>query len=69
MFKLVIIIQSLTWIFSFIDFVEGEDPDQEYIDKALPILEERLMFGGARLAALMVYIYGETAMQAATFLN
>ena len=52
-----------------IDFVEGEDPDQEYIDKALPILEERLMFGGARLAALMVYIYGESTMQAATFLN
>lgn len=55
--------------YAYADFVEGEDPDQEYIDKALPILEERLMFGGARLAALMVYIYGESTMQAATFLN
>ena len=42
-------------------FVENEIPDQEYIDRAIPVLEERMVYAGARLAALMVDIYGESA--------
>lgn len=39
-------------------FENGEDPDQEYRDAATPVILERMMYGGARLAALMVDIYG-----------
>ena len=50
------------------DFVAGQDPDQAYIDTAMPDLKQRLVLGGARIAALMVDIYGNnTAAQ--TFLN
>jgi len=44
-----------------IDFVEGQDPDQDYIDKAKPALEEHMMLAANRLAALMVDIYGSSA--------
>ena len=40
------------------DFVEGEIPDQDYQDQAKPIIDKQLMLGGARLADLMVDIYG-----------
>ena len=55
-------------ILIFIDFVDGEDPDQDYIDAALPTLEEHLMAGANRLAALMVDIYGSSS-RVETFLN
>ena len=44
-----------------IDFVAGQDPDQAYIDKALPATYEHMMLGANRLAALMVDIYGSSA--------
>ena len=47
--------------FSCVDFVEGEDPDQAYIDENLGAIEQHMMLGGARLAALMVDIYGTSA--------
>ena len=40
------------------DFVANTDPDQAYIDAAKPKVLEHMMYGGARLAALMVDIYG-----------
>ena len=43
-----------------IDFVANTDPDQAYIDAAKPKLLEHMMYGGARLAALMVDIYGKS---------
>ena len=53
-------IRKLTFLFYIlsIDFVENTDPDQDYIDAALPILEAHMMTGASRLAALMVDIYG-----------
>ena len=51
------------------DFVEGQDPDQDYIDENLPKMHKHMMYGAARLAALMVNIYGTDASHAATFLN
>ena len=44
------------------DFVTGVDPDQDYKDAALPVAEKSIMFAGARLAALMVDIYGTSAV-------
>lgn len=41
-----------------LDFVENTDPTQEYIDAAKPKVLEHMMYGAARLAALMVDIYG-----------
>ena len=49
-------------------FVDGEDPDQDYIDAALPIIEEHMMLGAHRLAALMVDIYGSSE-RAANFIT
>ena len=49
--------------------MEGEDPDQDYIDKALPVIEEHMMLGANRLAALMVDIYGSSSQHAEQFLN
>jgi len=51
------------------DFVKGEDPDQAYIDAGKPICEKSLMVAGARLAALMVNIYGENSANATAFLQ
>lgn len=50
------------------DFVAGEDPDQAYIDASMDELESHIMYGAARLAALMVDIYGSNA-QMANFLQ
>jgi len=36
-------------------------PSDEYENAAKPIIEERLMFGGARLAALIEDIYGASS--------
>ena len=43
---------------TILDFVENTDPDQAYIDAAKPKVLEHMMYGGSRLAALMVDIYG-----------
>jgi len=51
------------------DFVEGQDPDQAYIDFAKPLVLKHMMYGGARLAALMVDIYGNNTAVPQTFLN
>ena len=40
------------------DFVEGEIPSQEYIDRAVPAIEAHMMLGARRLADTMVQIYG-----------
>ncbi len=53
----------------FIGFVEGEDPDQDYIDKAQPVIESHLVYGGARLAALMTDIYSASVIKPITFLE
>ena len=60
---------ALLTILSFfcVAFVDGEDPDQDYIDAALPIIEEHMMLGAHRLAALMVDIYGSSE-RAANFI-
>lgn len=42
------------------NFVANTDPDQAYIDAAKPKVLEHMMYGGARLAALMVDIYGKS---------
>ena len=49
-------------------FVDGEDPDQDYIDAALPIIKQHMMLGANRLAALMVDIYGSSE-RAANFIT
>ena len=46
----------------------GQDPDQAYIDTAMPDLKQRVVLGGARVAALMVDIYGNNSTSQ-TFLN
>jgi len=51
------------------DFVEGQDPDQAYIDAAMPLIEEHIMYGADRLAALMVDIYGNNSAIPTPFLQ
>lgn len=48
--------------FVYPNFVSGEDPDQAYIDAAKPVCEKSLIVAGARLAALMVNIYGDNGV-------
>lgn len=36
-------------------------PTDEYLETRLPIIQERIMYGGARLAALISEIYGDAA--------
>ena len=43
------------------DFVFNEPVSDEYENNAKPVIEERLMFGGARLAALIQDIYGASS--------
>ena len=38
----------------------NEKPTQEYMDRALEVLETRMHYGGKRLADLMTDIYGDT---------
>lgn len=40
-----------------------ELPSDEYKQKAAPALKERIMYGGARLAALIEDIYGASVAQ------
>ena len=51
-----------------IDFTENTDLSQAYIDRGLKKCKKHMMYGAARLAALMVDIYG-TSAQAETFLE
>mmetsp|Transcript_14374 Transcript_14374/g.17152 ORF Transcript_14374/g.17152 Transcript_14374/m.17152 type:complete len:219 (-) Transcript_14374:138-794(-) len=44
------------------DFVEHVVPTDEYKARALPVMKERLMYGGARLAALIESIYGDSRL-------
>ena len=48
------------------NFVNHEVPSDSYKDAAKPIIEERLMFGGARLAALIEDIYGSSSEESVT---
>ena len=41
-----------------VDFVNHEVPSDEYKESRLPIIQARVMVGGARLAALIEDIYG-----------
>ena len=43
------------WI--YIGFIDGQDPDQDYIDAAIPVLEYRMMIGARRLAETIKDIY------------
>lgn len=45
------------------NFKPGQIPSKEYKDKALPILEERIMFGGERLAEIVRDVYGGKSME------
>jgi len=51
------------------DFVEKEVPSDEYKAAAEPICKERIMFGGARLAALIEEIYGSDKQTTEEFLQ
>jgi len=42
-------------------FVPGQDPDDEYKANAEPVARSRIMYGGARLADLMVQIFGDAS--------
>jgi len=42
------------------DVTENEPVPQSYIDKFVPILEDHITLGGYRLAALTVYMYGDS---------
>lgn len=55
---------TLSETFVYPDFVEGEDPDQDYIDAGLATLEQHMMNGASRLAALIEDIYGSSSMSA-----
>jgi hypothetical protein len=47
---------------------ENEVVPQEYLDRNIPILEDRITLGGYRLAYLTVYMYG-TAEEMDLFLQ
>ena len=49
----------------FIAFVAGADPDQDYIDNAMPPLKAHMMMASERLAALIVDIYGSSSTEEA----
>lgn len=51
------------------DFVPNEEPSEEYKAKALPILEERIMYGGRRLAEIVKDIYYESPQPEQLFLQ
>lgn len=52
--------EQISESFVYPDFVDGEDPDQDYIDAGMPIIKKHMMLGANRLAALMVDIYGSS---------
>lgn len=43
-------------------------PSDEYKEKAIPALQAHMMYGGARLAALIEEIYGDSSSEV-TFLQ
>ena len=49
---------TLFLTFISLDFVSGQAPDDEYRAQAEPVARSRIMYGGARLADLMVQIFG-----------
>lgn len=49
-------------------FVAKEVPSDEYKEKAIPVLQAHMMYGGARLAALIEDIYGDSSSEV-TFLQ
>lgn len=48
------------WVYA--DFVNHEIPSDDYDTTRRPILEERVMYGGVRLATLIEDIYSSTAV-------
>ena len=46
-----------------VDFVNHEVPSDEYKESRLPIMQARVMVGGARLAALIEEIYGSNSAE------
>ena len=46
-----------------VDFVNHEVPSDEYKESRLPIMQARVMVGGARLAALIAEIYGSNSAE------
>ena len=48
--------------FVYPDFVEHVVPTEEYKETRLPLLEERMVLGGARLAALIEEIYSDSTV-------
>lgn len=52
---------DLTFLFSIlIDWEFNTALTQDYIDVALPALQQHMMYGSARLAALIEDIYGDS---------
>jgi len=50
-------------------FELNTEPSEEYKNKALTKIEERMMYGGRRLAELMKDIYIKTSSEVEMFLN
>ena len=48
---------NMSETFVYPDFVEHEKPDSDYIAKAKPALEQRIVLAGYRLADLVISIY------------
>jgi len=48
--------------FVYPDFVEHIVPTYEYISTRIPLLEARVVLAGARLAALIEDIYGDSSV-------
>lgn len=59
---------EMSKLYVYKDFTENTDLSQAYIDRGLKKCKKHMMYGAARLAALMVDIYG-TSAQAETFLE
>jgi len=55
---------TLAKTYVYPDFVNHEVPSDEYQQSRLPVMQSRLMVGGARLAALIEDIYGSNSTEA-----
>ena len=53
----------------FAGFEPNSEPTEEYKAKALPKIEERMMYGGRRLAELIKDIYTKPSAEVEVFLN
>ena len=48
-------------------FTEHVLPTDQYDQTALPVIQSRMMYGGARLAALIESIYGDASLGASIY--